>query len=278
MQAFSEYWQQVNQGVLFGNTATAATPASVTATAFVGVMKDGNQNLPIAMAKRVKGDRLMGKRVVAISADARQGEVFCSDGSRYRAKAIVCSMPFSTLRNVAIHPALEPEQGKAVATLGYIPITQFHIIPKRPFWEKDGLLPSMWTDSATGSCLAQRFGATDDEVTSLTCWQRGRAALEIDRLGVEGGSKAVIADFERLRPAAKGALEVAAVHSWELDPFAAGDWAIYGPGQVTEFAHHVATPHGRLFFCGEHTSVASRGMEGALESAERVSLEVLSTI
>jgi monoamine oxidase len=40
----------------------------------------------------------------------------------------------------------------------------------------------------------------------------------------------------------------------------------------------MALPHQRLFFCGEHTAVGSRGIEGAFESAERVSLEVLSAV
>jgi monoamine oxidase len=40
----------------------------------------------------------------------------------------------------------------------------------------------------------------------------------------------------------------------------------------------MALPHQRLFFCGEHTATGSRGIEGALESAERVSLEVLGAL
>lgn len=40
----------------------------------------------------------------------------------------------------------------------------------------------------------------------------------------------------------------------------------------------VATPHGRLHFCGEHTAVSNRGMEGAMESGERVALEVMDSL
>jgi monoamine oxidase len=47
---------------------------------------------------------------------------------------------------------------------------------------------------------------------------------------------------------------------------------------VAEFAAVMAQPHGRMFFCGEHTAIAARGMEAALESAERVSLEVLQRL
>ena len=102
--------------------------------------------------------------------------------------------------------------------------------------------------------------------------------IMMDRFGTEAGKQLIISEFERLRPASKGLLSVAAVHSWTTDPFSAGDWAIFQPGQVRELRAAIATPHQRLFFCGEHTAIGSRGMEGALESAERVSLEVLAAM
>jgi monoamine oxidase len=58
------------------------------------------------------------------------------------------------------------------------------------------------------------------------------------------------------------------------DPFSGGDWVIWGPGQITELFGHVATPHGRIHFAGEHTSRSNRGMEGAQESGERAAQEV----
>jgi monoamine oxidase len=44
---------------------------------------------------------------------------------------------------------------------------------------------------------------------------------------------------------------------------------------VSAFANNLADPHGRIHFCGEHTAIANRGMEGAMESGERAALEVL---
>jgi monoamine oxidase len=265
-QASADHWQAVNRG------------AAASGKLLIGVFKGGNQNLPLAMARRLKGDLLQGKRVVAIATSAEGATVTCSDGSRHRAKAVVCSMPFSTLRDVALDPLPPSLQHKAIQTLGYIPITQFHIIPKKPFWETDGLAPSMWTDGPLGMVLAQRSGKTDAEVTSLTVWCRGLNGLFIDRFGIEEGKHMILDEFARLRPASKGLLTVGAVHSWTADPFSAGDWAIFQPGQVRELRAAMALPHQRLFFCGEHTATGSRGIEGALESAERVSLEVLGAL
>jgi monoamine oxidase len=187
-------------------------------------------------------------------------------------------MPFSTLRHVALDPLPQPTQYKAIQTLGYIPITQFHLVAKKPFWESDGLSPSMWTDGLLGMVLANRTGETDAEVASLAVWCRGLAAQYIDRFGLQEGGRMIVAEFERLRPAAKGLLTVGGAHSWAADPFSAGDWAIFQPGQVTALRESIAQPHKRLYFCGEHTSVGSRGMEGAFESAERASLEVLGAL
>jgi monoamine oxidase len=68
---------------------------------------------------------------------------------------------------------------------------------------------------------------------------------------------------------------VLAYHSWKNDPFALGDWAVWEPGQISAFSREVGKAHGRIHFCGEHTAVSNRGMEGAMESGERVALEVL---
>jgi len=295
-QAFADHWQSVNRGAItaFSRTGMSNAPAAPASDSgarvagaagspvppglLVGAFKGGNQNLPIAMARRLRGDLLLGSRVVAIEVDETSAKVTCGDGKIYRAKAVVCSMPFSTLRHVAINPLPEPLQHKAIQTLGYIPITQFHMVAKRPFWLEDGLSPSMWTDGPLGLVLAQKFGKTDDEVTSLTVWARGLNAQFVDRLSPEDAKRLIVAEFARLRPASKGQLTVAAMHSWAADPFAAGDWAIFQPGQVREFRAAMAKPHQRLFFCGEHTAIGSRGMEGAFESAERVALEVLQTL
>jgi monoamine oxidase len=285
-QAFADHWQAVNRGAVtafarsgaMSAPATGAAPAAAPSNLLIGVFKGGNQNLPIAMSRRLKGDLLQGKRVSAIETGPTGATVRCADGSKYSAKAVVCSMPFSTLRDVAIDPLPPALQHKAIQTLGYIPITQFHMIAKKPFWEMDGLSPSMWTDGPLGMVLAQRFGKTDSEVTSLTVWCRGQNGLFIDRFGVEEAQRMILDEFARLRPASKGLLTVGAVHSWTADPFSAGDWAIFQPGQVRELRASIAAAHQRLYFCGEHTAIGSRGIEGALESAERVSLEVLSAL
>jgi len=236
--------------------------------------RGGNQRIPAGMAERLKGGVRFNQAVTAISSDANGVTVRTRDGSRYTAKAVICAMPFATLRHVRFDPGLGGTQGQAVKMLPHQMITQIALEARKPFWESDGLPPAMWTDSPVGRVFAIHGSATDDDVASLLITAYGYKAAYLDRLGRTGAGNLVIAEIERIRPAAQGRLRVAAYHSWALDPYAAGDWAYFAPGTVTQFMPAMFQPHGRVHFCGEQTAVGARGMEGAMESGERAALEV----
>lgn len=236
----------------------------------------GNQRLPLAMSERLKRPVDTQREVVAISNTDGGAEVACADGSIYRSRRVVCSLPYSVLRTIRLDPVLRGDHAIAVSTLSYMINTMIFFRARRPFWEEDGMSPTMWTDGMLGTVMAQRFGASDDEVTAISVNPRGHWAAYLDRLPRAEAIKRVIAEIEAIRPQARGALECTGYHSWNQDPFAAGDWAIFAPGQISRFGSAMASVHENIHFCGEHTAVANRGMEGAMESAERVAIEILS--
>ena len=238
-------------------------------------VKDGNIHLPNGMAKLIKGDVLLGREVVAIETSATKGVVHCRDGSRFEAKRVVCSLPFSTLRHIHILPALTGVQAEAVSSIPYQPLSMAFLTVTSPFWEEDGFAPGMWTNSIVGTVIPQKFGKTPEEITGLTLQARGQLAQYWDRMGKDALLASVTSELEKMRPAAKGKLRGAAYFSWSNEAFNAGDWAYFTPGQVSRYVGEMAKPAGRLHFCGEHTGTAARGLESALESAERVVLEVL---
>ncbi len=260
---------------LFGNDFWMKLQREVERVSLVG--KGGNQRIPEAMARNLKREVSFRKKVSGIRSNADGVDVYCTDGSRYTARHVVCSIPVPVLRNVRFDPVLTGLQERAIKTVAYAPCTQVHIVPKRAFWEDDGLPAYMWTDGPAGFVAPNRNDDSPEEITSLTAWGRGFLARYLDRLGPEGAKAAVINAIEKLRPAAKGQLEALYVKSWELDEFAGGaDFMVWGPGQITEFFGELWAPHGRIHFCGEHTAMLERGMEGAMESGERVALEVLT--
>lgn len=237
--------------------------------------RGGNQAIPEAMAKALKIPVELNRKVVAIRADRSGAEVRCADGETCRADHVVCSIPPAVLRQISIEPALSGTQAKAVQQLGVQTISLMHIVPKSKFWEQDGMAPSFGSDGLVNMLVAEHKGADPKEVTSLTVWLRGENAARLDRVSAKEAQAAVIREIEKLRPAAKGQLEILAYQPWKLDPFSLGDWAVWEPGQVNAFARGIGNAHGRLHFCGEHTAVSNRGMEGAMESGERVAIEIL---
>ncbi|NEP67997.1 MULTISPECIES: FAD-dependent oxidoreductase [Moorena] len=80
----------------------------------------------------------------------------------------------------------------------------------------------------------------------------------------------VKAELKRIRPATESNVEIARVVSWGSDPYAQGAYAHFAPGQIRGFQDKMAKPWNRIHFAGEHTAIASPGMESALESGERV--------
>lgn len=240
--------------------------------------KGGNQLIPGAMAGRLKAAVRLGQTVTAIASHHSGVQVHTRDGLRYEARAAICALPFSTLRKVRLEPRLSGAQARAVRTLPHQLIYQTAIHVSRPYWEQDGLTPSMWTNDAMGRVSAIYRGATDDEVSSLLVTSYGDGAAHLDRLGDDGAARYVVSRIEQMRPAAKGALAVVAQQSWIRDPFSAGAWGYFHPGTVTKFLPAMFQPQGRVHFCGEQTAVESRGMEGAMESGERAANEVLARL
>ncbi len=247
---------------------SAFTAAQKSAKPVMLQARGGNQNLPIAMAAQLQQPVRFNQTVKTVETTATGVSVRTASGARYSARAVVCAVPFTTLRRIDLRPDLAGVQERAVKTLPYQPIHQVALHVSRPFWEDDGLEPSMWTDSI-GRVSAIYHEAKDDQVSSLVVSAFGPGARHLDRLGKEGSARYVVAQIEQMRPASRGALQVIGQHSWEQDPFAGGAWAYFNPGTVTKFLPAMFQPRGCVHFCGEHTSVSARGMEGAIESGER---------
>ncbi len=238
--------------------------------------KDGVARIPEAMAATLDPPAQLRKVVVAITSETDHAAVHCADGSVYHAPQVVCSLPFGVLRHIKMDPPFKGLQAEAVNTLPAQAVTQIYLAHRSNFWEADGLSPSLYTDGVAGMVAATRNGADPEEVTSFTAWTLGPNASQLDALPPAAAGRLVIDAIEAIRPAAKGQLELLGMQSWGTDPFAQGGWAYFKPGQIARFAAAMGAPHGRIRFCGEHLARATRGMEGAMESGERVAAEILA--
>ncbi len=274
--SFGKDAHDVSALLLFFRAAFSVAQRRFAPEGIVGyTARNGVARIPETMAEALNPPAELNKVVVAITTQADHAEVRCADGSIYRAPHIVCSLPFGVLRHIDMNPPLQGLQAEAVNTLPAQAVTQVYLAHKSNFWEADGYTASLFTDGVAGMVAAARNGADPEEVTSFTAWTLGPNASVLDALAPADAGRRVIAEIERIRPAAKGQLEFLGLKSWGTDPFAQGGWAYFKPGQITRFGAAMGAPHGQIRFCGEHLGRVSRGMEGAMESGERVAAEIL---
>lgn len=241
-----------------------------------GAAKGGNQRIPEAMAHNLNGDVLLNSPVAAIADEGGRVRITLEGGRRLAAARAIIAVPFAALRRIPIDPQPPARQKDAIENLGYTPCTQIHYAVKQPYWEQDGMAPSMWTDALPGRFMALKNDpGRPDEVTSCLAYVNGHSALKLAHMDEEAAIAEVTAELFRLRPALKDALEPIYLWKWSNNPYAGGAYAYWKPGQITAFAETIARPHGRLHFAGEHTAQLNRGMEGAMESGERAAVEIL---
>jgi len=244
---------------------------------FAGV--GGNQRIPEGMATGLKTDVHFNTKVVGIRHEKDHGEVHLENGQILKAKRVIVTIPFSALRLIDIDAPMPADQHRAIRTLGYTNVTHLSFVPKRKFWEEDGLPPSIWSDGPTARFNALRNDPDDPmKITSFMAFANDRVADHLDRIGPQASSRYILNYLARIRPSTKGALEFVKFWSWQLDPFAGGAYAAWKPGQLSSFGNDMSLPAGRIHFAGEHTAVAARGMEGAMESGERAAFEVADSL
>jgi monoamine oxidase len=110
----------------------------------------------------------------------------------------------------------------------------------------------------------------------LRVWVNGTGADRLDQLPEDQLSAFVIAEMERMRPAARGKLVARLQFSWGRAPFAAGHKHVFTPGQVTRFARDMDRPWQSVHFAGEHLRRMEFGMEAAMETAQRAAAAILT--
>jgi monoamine oxidase len=132
----------------------------------------------------------------------------------------------------------------------------------------------MWTDGIAGLVYEVNHANDCADVIALSTWTVGSKAHYLNSVDHAQAANIVVSELHRMRPAARGTLQVTHVQSWALDPYAGVACSISQSGRLVAAVSDKAAHCDRLFFCGEHVAVARRGMEGALESSGRVAHEI----
>jgi monoamine oxidase len=192
------------------------------------------------------------------------------------ASRIVFAIPFTTLRNIEIRPALSKAKTHAIAQLSYYAGTRFLLQSRSRFWRSSDLSGSARTDRAT-----EVWDSTFDQVTSrrgiLGASVGGRVGRTVLDLSADESLAFGVGLVADAFPAIRSQFEKGFVQRWALDPWSLGAFPVFKPGEMSTLMPAIARPENGIHFAGEHTSSWTGWMEGALQSGERAAREVLNS-
>lgn len=237
-------------------------------------IRGGTSAMIDGMAGLLKTEPMLGDRVVAIDVTDSSASATLASGKTLTAKSIICTAPYSVLRDIAITPALEGLKKTAVEQSAYTLTTHAFFLPTQPYWEKDGLPAGLISDNVVERVMANYDD--DGKVSWLDVWLNGAAAIELDKLPEAQMLAFVEERLGKLRPAMKGAITPVGAYSWGKNPFIKGNKYIMRPGEARTMYPWLAAPHKRrLQFAGEHTRDFEAGLEAAAATGQREAFRYL---
>lgn len=232
----------------------------------------GTARLTDAMAAELGDSLRLASAVTAIDQNDKQCVVSLSNGSSVTADFVLSTLPFSTQRGIAFTPPLAGHQADAVASMPYNNQSQIWFEIKSPYWEADGLDASMWTDGPL-QYIRQQIEPDGSRVL-MSAIASSEKAARLDALAPKERGEFALREIERIRPSARGKLEIIGVHSWSQGQGAGGCSFELPVGRATDWVNAMGRPHGRVHFAGEHLRQVELGMEAAMESGERATVEI----
>lgn len=257
------------------NAGSVLAAESLT-TGNVGSIAGGNDRLPYAFAAAL-GTRLKYRtevtRIAQDSAGVTVGYREAGWRREIRADRVVCALPFIPLRRV--DAVFSPSKMEAIRRLDYMPAARVYFQTRQRFWESEGLggLNLVASDTAFGRIWNTSSQQPDQRMGMLHSYMMDDQATKY----AEFGGFEVRRMAERALPGLRGQVVSTVDKVWQRDRWAGGGWSLVPPGTLAWMLPAMRQVEGRVHFAGEHTSVWPGWMNGALESAERVTQEVLTT-
>jgi monoamine oxidase len=239
-------------------------------------IRGGTDRLPRGIAARLADRIHYGTPVLRLEQDANGVRVIAMQGGMRRtftADRIVCAIPFSVLRRLEVSPAFTREKRTAVEQLQYTSVTRVFVQTRTRFWIDDGVSGNATTDLPV-MAIYERTMNQGGARGILESYQAGANARVSMKLSERERLAAALDGMAKAYPRIVEQYEGGASKCWDEDEWSRGAYAWFKPGQMTALLPHIAGAEGRIHFAGEHASSSPGWMEGALESAERVTREI----
>ncbi|OJJ98609.1 hypothetical protein ASPACDRAFT_1870878 [Aspergillus aculeatus ATCC 16872] len=225
--------------------------------------RGGMTSLARAILSEYVGDISFGTVVAEVNHEADEVEVRTKDGRRFRADAVISTIPLNCLSDVQFNPPLSQPHQTAVR--------QGHINrgAKIHFKLRETLPGWFWTaneasDSEFVFAFSDHNGTQPSGPSGTWCIGFGYNG----QLTQKTDSEHIVQRFKRdIKPDVT--VEAYATHDWMNDPYAKGVWACWGPNSASAHLQELQKPHGRILFASADWADGWRGfIDGAIERGQ----------
>lgn len=191
---------------------------------------------------------------------------------------VVCTIPFSSLRNVDIYPAFSSRKMQAIREVGYVTSQKTLLLCNKRFWEDEGItgggsytdlpISTIWYPSnPKRNVLLGSYNFTLDAIRLGNMPENSRIdwikrQIEYVHGLPKGYMDSIVEDYKTVQ--------------WDNEEYFYGGFCYFMPQQKKIFSYAMITPeyNNRVFFAGEHTSPNHAWMQGALNSGLRAANEL----
>jgi monoamine oxidase len=228
----------------------------------------GNSQIAAGLAAEIGMEYIfLDHKAVDIIQSKNTVDVICSNGTRWKANKLICTIPTFSIMQLNWSPSIPASQYAAIRALHYSRTLKTSVLYSNRFWrdEKFEVVSDTLTHYIFHSTNGQKGSkgvltsyATGDNGFVLSRYTDKQKAEEMNRtLSIPFGS------------VDKKEEEIMSYY-WGEDPYTMGAFAIFEKNQWNDrFRSKLKSEFQNVIFAGEHTAREQGYMEGALESGER---------
>lgn len=197
---------------------------------------------------------------------------------------VVCSIPYSTLRDIQINPLFTNPKMQAILEYNYMDSQKTLFMCNQRFWERDtdyGRITGGFSQTdlpiqyifypRCNPLYAQQIPCTpDDPGVLVASYNYHLNATRVGNMKQVPRYELVRDNVETVHGLPKGFLnsivEAQKTVIWNNEPFTRGAFAATLPGQKPLFAYEMLKPefNNQIYFAGEHVSTKHAWMQGSL--------------
>jgi len=241
-------------------------------------VEGGNDLLPAALAAKLGSRISYSTEVVQIAQDESGVRVTCQakDGQHVAsADYVICTLPFSVLRNIPVIPAFGAALAQALQTVSYTSVTRIFLQMREQFWRTQGQSGKIVSDQSM-TVVYPGYNPASQQGT-LGLYMASANARRIGALSLDEQIEFALGQIEPVYPEVRQNFVAGVSKVWDADPFSKGAYAWFTPGQMGSLVAVMATPQGRIYFAGDHASTLTGWIQGAMASGLRAAQNIAAT-